>query len=314
MTTTTPSSLFDLLPEEEAKAFKSDEPTESKKKTKTTAPTTSKEEPEPEVYDIDRVVYYAGHRIDVPGRDMKLEDVRAWLETQFPELTKERCELVYDKTTGHIVPVLKAHKKGATRGFLVYTEVPQPEPPVYHLLDEEGAVWEVRTTQTGRFQAPVKGQYRIGFPGCNLAVPRIPVRCLAEIVTRFQADPDVEHLAYILFDRRHNAYEVMWPKQRSNSVSVIGEGFMENEDVFAVAQIHSHGRMPAFFSSTDNEDEIRTGLYGVIGDCQNKRPTLRWRMSCGGNFCILPAQDYFDGDIEPWVVTSSLQREGIILC
>ncbi|WP_258111086.1 Mov34/MPN/PAD-1 family protein [Alicyclobacillus sp. SP_1] len=302
-------SIFDLLPEEEAKAFKSDEPTASKKKTKTTAPAASKEEPEPDVYEIDRVVYYAGHRLDVPSRTMKLEAVRAWLAEQFPELTKERCELVYDAENGHIVPVLKAHKKGTDRPLTVFRTPPSdPVPPVYHYLDAHGTTWEIRQTQTGRFQVPLRGQGTLEPDSAFQAnLPKMPYACLRDIVARCHAEPDVEHLAYVVYDRR-SGFAVLWPEQHANAVSVVGRGVLEHEDFFVVAHIHSHGRLPAFFSSTDDADEVRTGLYGVLGRCDKDRPDLLFRMSCGGHFRPLAPEVLFDGDLSTLVDTDFLKK------
>ncbi len=302
------TTIFDLLPEEERKEFlppAKDVVTQAAKAATRSKATPGKpEEPEPDEYEIDRVVFYAGHRIEVPSRTMKLEEVRVMLEETFPELSKERTDMVYDKETGRIIPVLKGHKKGATT-LTVYTEPPtSPVPPVYHLLDSEGHVQEVRTTQVGVFTAPITGrtQLRASF---QLAVPRIPVWTLTEIVERFQAEPDIEHLAYIVYDRKAG-YSVSWPAQSASSVSVIGEGFRETEECFVVAHIHSHGRLKAFWSGTDDADEIRTGWYGVVGEVERERPTMAWRFSCGGHYqkmdLLSQAESIFDGPIHPVVM------------
>lgn len=301
------TTIFDLLPEDERKelvppASESEQKQASKPASRTNkpiAPSKPAEEPEPDEYEIDRVVYYAGHRLEVPSRTMKLEDVRAWLEQTFPELTKERTEMVYDKNTGHIVPVLKGHKKGA-KALAVYTEPPEPPvPPVYYLLDRDGRVHEVRTTQTGVFTAPVSGPVKLLAP-FQLSVPRIPVSALAEIVERFKAEPDIEHLAYIVYDI-DEGYSVVWPEQTATSVSVQGSGFRETETRFVVAHIHSHGLLHAFFSSTDDADEVRTGFYGVVGEVDLERPCLMLRYSCGGKYrkvdLLFEAESVFDGPI-----------------
>lgn len=38
----------------------------------------------------------------------------------------------------------------------------------------------------------------------------------------------------------------------------------EASGLVKVGEFHSHGRIPAFFSATDNEDEKFPGLYGVV--------------------------------------------------
>ena len=67
---------------------------------------------EPEVYDKDRVVAYAGRQHPITDRKLSLEEVRRMLERQYPELSKDRCEMTYNEKTGLIVPVVKGSRKG----------------------------------------------------------------------------------------------------------------------------------------------------------------------------------------------------------
>ena len=92
-------SLFDA-PEE-----KKEEP---KKKKSSNA---KKAKPEDKV-DTEYTVYYAGHQVPVPESDMTLETLRSYLEMDFPELSKERTEMLIDKKEKQVVPVVKGAKKG----------------------------------------------------------------------------------------------------------------------------------------------------------------------------------------------------------
>ncbi len=69
---------------------------------------------EPPVYDRDRTVAYAGHQHPITDRTLSLDQIRALLEREYPELSKDRCEMLYDAKTGIIVPVVKGARKGAT--------------------------------------------------------------------------------------------------------------------------------------------------------------------------------------------------------
>ncbi len=69
---------------------------------------------EPPVYDRDRTVAYAGHQHPITDRTLSLEQVRALLEREYPELSKDRCEMLYDAKTGVIVPVVKGARKGVS--------------------------------------------------------------------------------------------------------------------------------------------------------------------------------------------------------
>ncbi|SFJ63336.1 hypothetical protein SAMN02799624_05275 [Paenibacillus sp. UNC496MF] len=64
-------------------------------------------------YGSDFVICYARERIEMPaGEDLTLEQVRQWLETDFPEFGKERTEMLVDEDQKFIVPILKSPKKG----------------------------------------------------------------------------------------------------------------------------------------------------------------------------------------------------------
>lgn len=73
----------------------------------------SKTAVEPEVYDKDRIVAYAGHQHVITDRTLSLEQIRQMLERSYPELSKDRCDMTYDPKTGIIVPVVKGARKGA---------------------------------------------------------------------------------------------------------------------------------------------------------------------------------------------------------
>ena len=261
---------------------------------------------EPDVYDKDRVVLYAGHRIEVPTREMKLEEVRAQvLEEQFPELSKERTEMLYDEERGHIIPVLKGHRKGADGPIVVHTTVPPDyaRKPVFHMLGGDG-VYEIRQTQAGNFAARVESDRRIA-QVMNLKVPPIPGEVLRSVVEGFRADPENEYVANVVYDRRvdrqaaSDRYSVVWPDQWGSGTTVTADGTVETEDRFIVLQAHSHGRLPAFFSATDDADEVRTGLYGVVGRCHEDRPEMAIRYSCGGRYVPVHfPEQVFGGGLE----------------
>lgn len=52
----------------------------------------------------------------------------------------------------------------------------------------------------------------------------------------------------------------------------------------AVVEFHSHGRLEAFFSETDDRDEQGFRIYGVVGRLDKERPQLRMRVGIYGHF------------------------------
>lgn len=85
---------------------------ETKKKTSAKPASVPQKKIDPQKVGTDYTVMYAGHKIPVPQDDMLLEDLRAYLEADYPELSRERAELIIDKEKFHVVPVVKGAKKG----------------------------------------------------------------------------------------------------------------------------------------------------------------------------------------------------------
>ena len=74
-------------------------------------------------------------------------------------------------------------------------------------------------------------------------------------------------------------------------------------------EVHSHQRMRAFFSTTDNKDEQGFRIYGVIGRVDNQRdfPTeMRFRVGVYGHFWEIPASQVLS---MPSCVKDCVERE-----
>lgn len=260
---------------------------------------------EPEVYDRDRTVYYAGHQRAVPDRRMKLEDVRAMMEADFPELSKENTDMIYDEERGAVIPVLRGHRKGSgsVKGSgkpasIIVDLQPNVEDlkdPVNYVLANDGYTYQIRNTQAGSFVTRMERGALAAREGFKLNVPKIPAGLLRLATRQFQAIPDKEFLVNFLWHASPiERYGLMVPDQVGSEASVLANGMMETESRFIVLQMHSHGIMPAFFSPTDDADEVRTGLYGVIGHCDRFTPDVRLRFSNAGEFRDVRPEDVFD--------------------
>lgn len=83
---------------------------------------------------------------------------------------------------------------------------------------------------------------------------------------------------------------------------------MMEREFLLVADIHSHGRFKAFWSSQDCADEKGSRLFGVMGGFHQKGCyTERFRIGCGGNFMEADLSDIFDySDCSEDVVCSVL--------
>jgi PRTRC genetic system protein A len=63
-----------------------------------------------------------------------------------------------------------------------------------------------------------------------------------------------------------------------------------------VLQIHSHHRYAARFSPTDDADEGRLCLYGVLGRLDAERPEVALRVGAYGHFLPVQWEAVFEGD------------------
>ncbi len=61
----------------------------------------------------------------------------------------------------------------------------------------------------------------------------------------------------------------------------------------ALVDLHSHGRLPPFFSRIDNKDEQGFRIYAVIGEI-DKSPSIRVRVGVYGNYFDIPAPTVFE--------------------
>ncbi len=258
------------------------------------------------------VVCYAGHRITFEPKS--LEEIRQELERDFPELSKERVvwhwvkpeppgdgqegqEAIEGQANGQqaepepliIVPVVTAGKKGLeespVRGFHWSAGDMLADPRPVHVLAARDGLYEVRKTPVGIFsrrldEAPFLDEWGEGF---QLNFPPIPVPLLASVVGFFQEQLPAEAVAYICWNKK-GYYLAVYPRQQATPFGVDFKRPVPGdfpETVIPVLEIHSHGNAPAYFSKTDDEDELATGLYAVVGRVGTV-PEIRVRYSCGG--------------------------------
>ncbi len=234
---------------------------------------------------------------------MTRDEIHAFLEDDYRELAKEHSELIHDEKRGLLIAYVRGQKKGASalsgKPLTVLREPPEPTSPgspsrrLFHVLADDG-VYEGRTTQAGTFVARVPSLLR-AHSGFELSVPKPPAALLAEIVSAFKETPRTERMANVLRRRGESQsyYAVHWPAQEGTEASVEAEGLVEDDETFIVVQVHSHGLLPAYFSRQDDEDEVRVGLYEVIGRCGEDVPEMVFRFSAGGLYGFASAREIF---------------------
>ncbi len=116
----------------------------------------------------------------------------------------------------------------------------------------------------------------------------IPQRFWDLALSAFMADPDQERYVAVIVDGGYNFYI---PAQERRSASVTYDAAAN-----VVLDLHSHGKMRAFFSGQDDKDEQGLRLYGVVGTVRTD-PVVKFRVGVYGYFMEVNWRDIFSGTI-----------------
>lgn len=242
-----------------------------------------------EKYSLPLKIRGSGFVMDLEASDFNgktevtLEEVREALEEVYPEFSKERTEMIYDER-GFVIPVLKGSKKGLT---VTSTRKNQY---LYRVNGRDGNRYRIEQMPYGQFDCREDGE-EVDF---HLSADRIPGSLLSEIVCFFRKNPCKEAAAQIFYDDKTGLYELYFPRQKTGACSVVfgRDMLLENEKTL-VMDVHSHGRMDAFFSSVDNHDEKGTRLFLVLGQIDRKAPAWKLRAGIAGHYKELQLADVF---------------------
>jgi len=182
-------------------------------------------------------------------KKVEANEIIQHLQKKYPEYSKERTELQYDKALNLIIPVLKSGKKGC-----------------YELLDTESYRKEesIMMNLTVSKSEPKSGSF-------SWKLPKIPFAVIHKVIQFFwnvYMLHGAEAIALIYF-RPENGYSIVIPKQSVSESSVKFE--RKYIDGFLAMEIHSHGQFPAFWSAEDNADELSHCIYAVVGHFQDFR-------------------------------------------
>ena len=181
-----------------------------------------------------------------------------------------------------------------------------PYPPVFRLLADDG-VYEVRTTTAGQFVAKVEGLCGVR-EGFFPALPPVPTALLRRTVEIFKERPETEAMVTVAYDELRGTHRLVWQGGAADRASVDYLPLLDDERHVVVAEIHSHHRMDAYFSRTDDGSERVSRLYGVVGRVDLQRPHALFRYACGTlpdgrpRFRHLPADRLFSPPAEVWEI------------
>lgn len=249
-----------------------------------------KKEDTTDKYSLPMLVRGPGFKMTVEESDFKgkkavtLQEIRTVIENIYPEFSKERTEMVYDER-GFVVPILKGSRKGVS----IISD--RKNQDIFFVQGRNGDTYRIEQMPYGVFDCCVG----IGEADFHLNAEKIPVRLLEDIIAFFKKEPRKEAAVQIFYDMETKEYELYYPEQRVSRCSVFFERNqqLEQEKVL-VMDVHSHGCMPAFFSSVDDHDEKGTRLFLVVGRLDRDNPEWKLRAGITGFYKNLHLADIFN--------------------
>lgn len=122
----------------------------------------------------------------------------------------------------------------------------------------------------------------------TLTYGSIPERFWDLALDAFLVDPDSEHYVAVTASAGYHFYVPVQDKSGGGVAYEVGDN--------VVLDLHSHGRMSAFFSPKDNADEKGLALYAVVGRLATT-PVVKLRIGVYGYFETLSWKDVFDGTL-----------------
>lgn len=241
------------------------------------------------------------------------DDIIRVLSKEYPEYSKGRTEITYDKKNKLVIPILKGSRKG--NGLIPIAENEKHAKAleanmIPYYIKVNGVQKRVEKTPFGRFELSVNARHlEFDFQG-----PKIPCYIKEQCVEFFKTVMemyDTEAMLQLFYDHEVGNYFLFCPNQVASltEVCIIRDARYENNPRYTlVMDIHSHGRIGCSFSDTDNADELGTRLYGVFYDLK-KTPEFDLRAGCKGIFVYLEEEDIFENDnahslrapIEDWI-------------
>ncbi|MBA3532090.1 MAG: Mov34/MPN/PAD-1 family protein, partial [Ardenticatenales bacterium] len=100
----------------------------------------------------------------------------------------------------------------------------------------------------------------------------------------------VEHLYRVVMGQDGTRH-LIHPRQQGSAVQVSTAG---DGGPRVIAELHTHGDMAAYWSPTDDADEVGFRFYGVLGRVGWERPEMRLRVGIYGYFWEVPIGRLFE--------------------
>lgn len=117
----------------------------------------------------------------------------------------------------------------------------------------------------------------------------IPLRLLDEFIEHGRLELPNEVAGALVYSKRTGTLRLVIHEALQASPASIRyrmDGLLPDEEV--AVDLHTHGRLEAFWSATDDADDQGVKVCGVFGDLHKPRPSAAFRLAVNGCFLPLP--------------------------
>lgn len=140
----------------------------------------------------------------------------------------------------------------------------------------------------------IRGLHPLHLPAVQLHVPRLPIHLLQTATRHARQQRDMAgRWQEALYRFHHDGSQVrlVCPPQQATSTSV---HTITPDTPDILLELHSHGSLRAFWSTTDDADERGFRFYGVLGRLDAPQVEVRLRLGVYGTFLPVPLPTLFD--------------------
>lgn len=269
------------------------------------------EEPKKEMYPTDGTTISIGgfQRINVTpelfngAAEVDEDTVLEYVHEIYPEYKKGRSKVSYFEDEKIIMVLMTGGSKGALETITSWAELAKKSkldscmPFLYkkgkHTYRVENTPFSYTLAEVGK--SSDKGIF-------HLKTDKMPGSLYDKIQGFFRRVAEkyaTEVWVGILWDINTHEYSVEMLEQRvtASSVEILSDdrdGVLRHPDKIMVAEFHSHCSYDAFWSGTDNQDELGNKIYGVFGNLDLPFPSFKVRAGAGGNFVVIRKEEVFD--------------------
>ncbi|HEX5502454.1 MAG TPA: Mov34/MPN/PAD-1 family protein [Thermomicrobiales bacterium] len=182
---------------------------------------------------------------------------------------------------------------------------PPPRGLAYDYVLAGDGLWLAAANAALAVRAPVARCAVRGLPAlggaCRLRHGPVPtwIWCAGVAIATAMAAAGVEVALLVAVDGA-GRYALTIPEQDATPTRVRYTAPDLPPDATIVLALHSHHRLPAYFSGTDDRDEQGLGLYGVLGRLGTPRPEVALRAGAYGHWLPVRWEAVFAGGKGPF--------------